>query len=489
MFAKYPQERESNEKSIAHINSLVDALKDGSLAQDGYPLNFYVKKNDEELRMDPTEEAHTAMRRGAVAHVEYSGSFSRDLKRISMHIRTHSRGLQSVYARRNLYESMKELLSAVGIGGDFLWGDIFRGGDVDVDDNESWAEHSGAGSNSGSGPMHSMNAYNARPLSIFMQDFKEVAHTDANTRRDLEAQNHFLSLTLRVNRINVIIENEASMTAFQLHQVLTQVKAAFRVKDDSMPSHRPHAAAGQISINTVAVISESARQSHVDDRGRLVLSMQEDAEQWNHFLHERDNVQVEKEFKKHASKITAANESQVAHELGLHHLYCDPQLFHTPAYLETLERLLDNRPMFVELMERCPDYQNVTIRMHGPEIKPPFSVDSEMGYLSVPLTVTPKQLCMFIEQRASQACFLAQQYAKNEAEVDQWMQRTRRRLRLKSLTKHHGSVTMPQMLSCLKRLASAEDSLMELLHGMDIEIADSYKYDNQGKCSIPWDWH
>ena len=244
---------------------------------------------------------------------------------------------------------------------------------------------------------------------------------------------------------------------------------------------------------TTTVFSYTATQSHVDNRGRLVLSVFETDEQWYSFLSQPSlfTLATSRAAAYHQCKST---EQRLSHLLTVHDLYAETGLVGSDEYGGYLQRLESVAHEFHRLFRRHPELQQLSIRIQSPHSA--MAVDDVQGVLLVPLHTLPADIIALYESRGHEARRVLHAYSESKRRYEAAVQEVRRRYRLRRLDRAR-SVSEREMLECCTRLLSATSTSGGSGHGqfrvhfdgLDVLIGREYNVEQEGgRVTIPWNF-
>lgn len=300
----------------------------------------------------------------------------------------------------------------------------------------------------------------------------------------------------------------------------------------------------------VTVFDSDAAYSHVDNRGRLLFSLNEKKQAWLQFINDPTLITRARGQAEHYTRLKSY-ERQVADACGLFDIYCQPSLLlqhlsdklpHTAStegtdsssiktydnyisdhpYIQFLQRVHNEAYLFHELKNSFPIYKYLGIRVFEDEtssqdsvtsdpssaastsssspssstsvsipssvtVPTNFRIDPSMGLLLVPVTATPRQILEFIKTNGNEAIQLKEVHLRRTSEVNAMSLSVKRRFRLRELLVED-DVTREEMLECCERLLSIFGSLKDNLLSLSIRIGQEYDCDERGIITIPWDW-
>ena len=244
--------------------------------------------------------------------------------------------------------------------------------------------------------------------------------------------------------------------------------------------------------STTTVFSYIATHSHVDERGRLVLSVFETDEQWYSFLSQPSlfTLAGSRAAQYHACK---SSEQRLALLLTVHDLYAESALVGGDEYVGYLRRLEGAAHDFHRLFRRHPELQQLSLRIQSAHTA--MAVDDVQGVLLVPLHTPPPDVVAFYEARGHEARRVLLSYAEGKRRYEAAVQEVRRRYRLRRLDRAR-SVSEREMLDCCARLLSATSSagggsgqFRVHFDGLDVLVGRDYGLEREGgRVTIPWNF-
>ena len=244
--------------------------------------------------------------------------------------------------------------------------------------------------------------------------------------------------------------------------------------------------------STTTVFSYIAAQSHVDNRGRLVLSVFETDEQWYTFLSQPSlfTLATSRAAAYHHCKSTEQRLSQL---LTVHDLYAEAGLVGGDEYGGYLQRLESSTHAFHRLFRRHPELQRLSVRIQSAHTA--LAVDDVQGVLLVPLYTPAADIIGLYESRGHEALRLLHAHVESKRQYEVAVQEVRRRYRLRRLDKAR-SVSEREMLECCGRLLSATSSSTSgngqfRVHfdGLDVLVGREYNVEQEGgRVTIPWNF-
>ena len=258
---------------------------------------------------------------------------------------------------------------------------------------------------------------------------------------------------------------------------------------DDIEAEQPHSPLQ----STTTVFSYIATQSHVDNRGRLVLSVFETDEQWFSFLSQPSlfTLATSRAAAYHTCKST---EQRLSHLLTVHDLYAESGLVGSDEYGSYLQRLESSAHVFQRLFRRHPELQQLSIRIQAPHTG--MAVDDVQGVLLVPLHTAAVDIVELYESRGHEARRVLHAYSEGRRRYEAAVSEVRRRYRLRRLDRSR-SVSEREMLECCSRLLSATSmnggtcSGQFRVHfdGLDVLVGREYSVDHEGgQVTIPFDF-
>ena len=242
--------------------------------------------------------------------------------------------------------------------------------------------------------------------------------------------------------------------------------------------------------STTTVFSHVATQSHVDNRGRLVLSVFETDEQWYAFLSQPSlfTLATSRAAAYHQCKSI---EQRLSHLLTVHDLYAETELVGGEDYVGYLQRLESAAHDFHRLFRRHPELQQLSIRIQSAHTA--MAVDDVQGVLLVPLYTTPADIIALYESRGHEARRILHAYSESKRRYEAAVQEVRRRYRLRHLDRAR-SVSEREMLDCCTRLLSATSAsgggqFRVHFDGLDVLVGREYNVEQEGgRVTIPWNF-
>jgi len=284
------------------------------------------------------------------------------------------------------------------------------------------------------------------------------------------------------------MSQQASMPFSRL---LSQIRRAHAngTTDDAAEEVEPEKPRSPLQ-STTTVFSYTATQSHVDNRGRLVLSVYETDEQWYSFLSQPSlfTLATSRAAAYHRCKSV---EQRLAHLMTVHDLYAEAGLVGSDEYDAYLQRLEGGAHVFQRLFRRHPELQQLSIRIQSPHTA--IAVDDVQGVLLVPLHTGIDDIVELYETRGHEARRVLHAYSESKRRYEAAVQEVRRRYRLRRLDRAR-SVSEREMLECCARLLSATSTsgsgqFRVHFDGLDVLVGREYNVEQDGgRVTIPWDF-
>ena len=246
-------------------------------------------------------------------------------------------------------------------------------------------------------------------------------------------------------------------------------------------------------LSTTTVFCCFSSSSHVDNRGRVVLALQESDAAWEAFLSSPSS------FPLAASRLSAfqqckALEQQTAALLRLHDLYAELTLTGTAPYVAYLLSLQQSAHHFHALLAAQPALRSLSLRV---STLPAPSVDSELGIVLLPIATPPAAIVAFLQTHGRAALTVQSRYQDSERRYDETLLAVKRRYRLRRLDRQRG-LPMHEMLHCCDRLlrmggggggGGEIGGLRGLMEGLEIAVGREFRFEHEaGTVIIPWDW-
>ena len=333
-------------------------------------------------------------------------------------------------------------------------------------------------------------------LKVGLDDTEEREMADEDQRNQHERQAAEERMGLHDSDTNPMRPRGTPMSQqanMPFSRLLSQIRRAQAngTSDDTEPEVEPEKPRSPL-LSTTTVFSYTATQSHVDNRGRLVLCVFETDEQWYAFLSQPSlfTLSTSRAAAYHQCKSIEQRLSQL---LTVHDLYAETGLVASDEYSGYLQRLEGAAHEFHRLFRRHPELQQLSIRIQSAHTA--IAVDDVQGVLLVPLHTLPADIIAFYESRGHDARRVLHAYTDSKHRYEAAVQEVRRRYRLRRLDRAR-TVSEREMLECCGRLLSATSTSVSgsgqfRVHfdGLDVLIGREYNVEEEGgRVTIPWNF-
>lgn len=261
------------------------------------------------------------------------------------------------------------------------------------------------------------------------------------------------------------------------------------------------------SLSSVIVFSSISSLSHLDSRGRIVLSSFKDSQEWSSLL-SNPKIFEEMAAKKQIFHQLKETERKVSNHLGFSSdqaIFADPRLYGRIDYRSFLDRLLtaSAKDEFSRLFSIKPDLRELSIRIESSKANSPFldpssigfgKVDPTMGFLQLPACSSPDQMITFMVAHGDLAIATQREWQKESKYVEQLELKVKRKFLLKSLTRDP-DIVLDQMRICCEKLMCVRGAPVAWLTRLHVHVSDHFNEEafissgkSVGLIKIPWNF-
>lgn len=480
---RFPNEHRTNQRSFALLNSLLSALRNGKNWDEGSArkvreIKFFVKKR---VHVEPNSN---------------SGSHTDEFEQHSVNIRLFDGNTKNSHTRNQIRTFLSDLFGKCGLDKDFAWDDFLKNAGYHHDIDSSSSFRPSSFSTDESFPFHFSSLFElrqkskGRPNLQSLSDFARFLQHCHVQSMNLKDQNSSLSIRtrsilseLRTSGFRLIIENENAMSLSEQFRIASLFKEAF---SEHEMSHL---------FKQSVIFFLSSKPTHVDNLGRICLSLLDSSEAWISFvssLISKDKLtepllhrSVEGVSDRKDLLSLKAFEDEISESLGVFDVYCEHSVIqrNVSEYRLLLQSFLQNKEKFHSL--KC-DEISLVVTMN-----PTITHHSDLGLVLVPINASILSIVEYLENYGTLIANEKAYATKHKMVLNGIISRTKRHLQVASLNRDESKVSLAEYVHCCRNLCSLPLSEAQCLNGVALVISDHMEFQDiglMGRAKIHWDW-